>query len=172
MIKVMVERVSMTAEGRIKLDEELNSLLKERPILINSISTARDQGDLSENAEYHAARERQSFVEGRIQELESLKSRSEVIDVSKLSGDTVMFGATVKLRVIDDEVKGDQAGADHVLSYKIVSEYEADVSKKLLSVNSPLASALIRDAKREGEYVEVKTPGGEKLYQIMSISFE
>ena len=161
----ILSRILMTAEGRAKLEAELDCLLKERHVLIDLISVARGHGDLSENAEYHSARERQSFVEGRIQELENMKSLSEVVEESNLRGDTIKFGATVKLLEVEES-----SSNRSVLQYKIVSEYEADVSQGLLSINSPLASALI--GKKKDEYAEVKTPKGEKLYQVIGLEFK
>lgn len=123
-----------------------------------------DQGDLSENAEYHAARERLGFIEGRIMEIESKLSHAEVIEVKNLSGDSVMFGATVTLSMLSDN----NGEVEYV--YKVVGEYEADVSKQLISTSSPLGSALI--GKKVGEYVEVTVPNGEKLYKIVKIEFK
>ncbi len=150
----------MTRSGFDALDSELRALKSvERPAVIKAIAEAREHGDLSENAEYHAARERQSFVEGRIKELESIISRAEVIDTSKLSG-TIKFGATVTL------VDGD---TDEERTYQIVGEAEADIERGLLNMRSPLARALI--GKDEGDSVEVRTPGGEKTYEVVSIRY-
>jgi transcription elongation factor GreA len=133
----------------------------ERPAIIKAIAEARTHGDLSENAEYHAARERQSFIEGRIIELEDKTGRAEVIDVSKLSGKVVMFGATVTL--VDDDT-------DEKSAYQIVGQDEADIASKRLSVTSPLARALI--GKTVGDTVEVTTPrGGTKSYEVKKVEF-
>ena len=155
-----MEKVPMTARGFAALDAELK-LLKtvERPAVIRAISEAREHGDLSENAEYHSARERQSFIEGRIQELEGLISRAEVIDPAKLSG-AVKFGATVTL--VDEDTEEEK-------TYQIVGETEADIAKGLLNLRSPLARALI--GKDEGDAVEVMTPGGGKAYEILKIAY-
>jgi transcription elongation factor GreA len=152
----------MTADGFSRLEEELRRLKQvERPAVIRAISEARDHGDLSENAEYHAARERQSFIEGRVAELEDRISRAHVIDVSKLSGKQIMFGATVS--VIDEDT-------DEKQSFQIVGEDEADVRAKRLSITSPLARALI--GKTVGDTVEVTTPGGSKQYEIARVVFK
>ena len=132
----------------------------ERPAVIRAIAEAREHGDLSENAEYHAARERQSFIEGRVAELEDVISRTEVIDPKKLSGETVTFGVTVT--VADEDT-------DEETSYTIVGPYEADISKSLISTSSPIARALI--GKDEGDSVEVRTPGGVRSYEILSIEY-
>src|ERR1700704_5868659 len=142
----------MTAPGLLRLEDELRQLRSvERPSIIRSIAEAREHGDLSENAEYHAARERQSFIEGRLAELEDKISRAEVIDVSKLSGRQVKFGATVTL--VDEDT-------DEKAAYQIVGQDESDIKTKRLSITSPLARALI--GKQVGETVEVSTPGGSK----------
>jgi len=157
-----MEKVPMTAGGYDRLREELRSLKSvERPAIIQLIAEARTHGDLSENAEYHAARERQSFIEGRISELEDKISRAEVIDVSKLSGKMVKFGATV---TIADE------DTDEESTYQIVGELEADISAGLLSVTSPLARAII--GKTVGDQVEVATPRGAKDYEIVNVTFK
>lgn len=151
----------MTRSGHQLLEQELNELKsKERPAIIRAIAEAREHGDLSENAEYHAAREKQGFIEGRIKELESILSRSEVIDTSKLSG-SVKFGATVEL--IDDDTEEER-------TYQIVGEAEADIERGLLNIRSPLARALI--GKDEGDSVEVTTPGGQRSYEIIAIRYE
>ena len=158
----MVEKVPMTQGGYAKLQEELRwRQQSERPRIIEAISEARAHGDLSENAEYHAAKEAQSHNEGRIGELEDYTSRAEIIDVSKMSGDTVKFGATVKL--VDEDT-------DEEKTYQIVGEPEADLEKGKLNVKSPLARALI--GKDEGDSVEVRTPGGEKSYEILEIEYK
>lgn len=150
----------MTRSGFDALDSELRALKSvERPAVIKAIAEAREHGDLSENAEYHAARERQSFVEGRIKELEAIISRAEVIDTSKLSG-PIKFGATVTL--VDED-----AGEER--TYQIVGEAEADIERGLLNMRSPLARALI--GKDEGDSVDVRTPGGEKTYEVVSIRY-
>ena len=155
-----MEKVPMTAGGFAALDAELKQLKSvERPAVIRAISEAREHGDLSENAEYHSAREKQSFIEGRIQELEGLISRADVIDPSKLSG-AVKFGATVTL--VDEDTEEEK-------TYQIVGETEADIAKVKLNLRSPLARALI--GKEEGDAVEVMTPGGGKAYEILKIAF-
>ncbi len=155
-----MEKVPMTRAGQAALDQELKALKTvERPAVIKAIAEAREHGDLSENAEYHAARERQSFVEGRIKEIEALLSRADVIDPTKLSG-AIKFGATVTL--VDEDT-------DEEKTYQIVGEAEADIERGLLNIRSPLARALI--GKDEGDSVEVRTPGGEKSYEVLSIRF-
>ena len=157
----MVEKVPATAAGYAALNEELKDLKTvQRPDVIRAIAEAREHGDLSENAEYHSARERQSFIEGRIKELEGLISRADVIDPSKLSGSTVKFGATV---VVADE------DTDEEKTYQIVGETEADIAHGKLNIKSPLARALI--GKEEGDSVEVMTPGGGKSYEVVSVKF-
>tara|TARA_B110000503_G_scaffold103741_1_gene154836 strand:- start:54 stop:542 length:489 start_codon:yes stop_codon:yes gene_type:complete len=151
----------ITQKGYEKLEQEIKYLKHtERPSVIEAIATAREFGDLSENAEYHAAREKQSFIEGRILDLESKFSRAEIIDSTKLSNDSVKFGATVK--VIDDDSK-------EKYTYHLVGEYEADMKKRRISTQSPLAKALI--GKSVGDIVEVSTPKGGKAYEILEISF-
>jgi len=151
----------MTAQGYSSLEEELRQRQQvERPRIIQAIAEARSHGDLSENAEYHAAKEAQSLNEGRIAELEDKLSRAEVIDVSKLSGSTVMFGAIVTL--IDEDT-------DEKKVYQIVGETEADVKSGRVSITSPTARALI--GKKVGDTVEVNTPGGGKSYEILKVSF-
>ena len=150
----------MTRAGHDALDSELRHLKSaERPAVIRAIAEAREHGDLSENAEYHAAREKQSFVEGRIKELEAILSRAEVIDPTKLSG-SIKFGATVIV------VDGD---SDEEKTYQIVGEPEADIERGLLNIRSPLARALI--GKDVGDTAEVRTPGGENSYEILSIRY-
>ena len=150
----------MTRAGHAALDSELKALKSvERPAVIRAIAEAREHGDLSENAEYHAAREKQSFVEGRIMELESIIARADVIDTSRLSG-SVKFGATITL--VDEDTEEER-------TYQIVGEAEADIEKGLLNIKSPLARALI--GKEEGDSVDVRTPGGEKSYEIVSIRY-
>jgi transcription elongation factor GreA len=151
----------MTAEGFRALESELKALkTEERPAVIQAISEARAHGDLSENAEYHAAKERQSFIEGRVLELEDKLARADVIDTSKLKGDTVKFGATVQ---VTDEDTGES------FTYKIVGDDEADVSKKKISISSPIARAMI--GKEEGDTAEVSAPGGAKSFEIVSIEW-
>jgi transcription elongation factor GreA len=155
-----MEKVPMTRAGFTALDEELKLLKSvERPAVIRAIAEAREHGDLSENAEYHAAREKQSFIEGRIKELEALVSLAEVIDPTKLSG-SVKFGATIKLV---DEDSGEEK------SYQIVGEPEADIENGKLNIRSPLARALI--GKDEGDSVEVRSPGGTRSYEVLSIRY-
>jgi transcription elongation factor GreA len=151
----------MTADGYNRLQEEIKRLKStERPQIIRAIAEARTHGDLSENAEYHAARERQSFVEGRLAELEDKVARAEVIDTSRLSGTVIKFGATVTLA--DEETDEEQ-------TFLIVGEDEADVKGGKLSVTSPLARALI--GKGKGDSVEVSTPRGNKSYEVVTVVF-
>ncbi len=151
----------MTAAGFERLQEELKRLKTvDRPAIIRAIAEARDHGDLSENAEYHAARERQGFIEGRVLELEDKIARAEVIDVSKLSGKVVKFGATVTLEDEETEEK---------VVYQIVGEDEADITQRRLSVTSPLARALL--GKTVGESVEVSTPRGARAYEVVKVAF-
>lgn len=156
-----MEKVPMTADGLSPLQEELKKLKsEERPAVIKAISEAREHGDLSENAEYHAAKERQGFIEGRIIELEDIISRADVIDVSKLSGSTVKFGATVT--VADEDT-------DEETTYQIVGPYEADLEQGRISIQSPIARALI--GRSVGDSTEVRAPGGVKGYEIVEVSF-
>lgn len=156
-----MEKVPMTAGGYDRLQEELKHLKSvARPEAIKAIAEAREHGDLSENAEYHAARERQSFIEGRLMELEDRISRAEIIDTSKLSGDTIKFGATVTLADED---------TDEEITYQIVGQDESDIKEGRLSITAPLARSLI--GKAEGDQVEVTTPGGSKSYEIVTIQF-
>lgn len=164
MASSIINKFPMTREGFESMQAELEKLKEEKPSVIQAISDARDQGDLSENAEYHAARERLGFIEGRIMEIESKFSHAEVIEVKNLSGYSVIFGATVTLSMLSDN----NGEVEYV--YKVVGEYEADVSKQLISTSSPLGSALI--GKKVGEYVEVTVPNGEKLYKIVKIEFK
>jgi transcription elongation factor GreA len=157
----MSDSVPMTATGFTQLEDELKHLkTAARPEAIRAIAQAREHGDLSENAEYHAARERQSFIEGRVLELEDKIARSVVIDVSSLSGDTVKFGA--KVTVVDEDT-------DEKLTYQLVGEMEADVKKGRLAITAPLARALI--GKQVGDSVDVSTPKGEKVYEVLKIKF-
>lgn len=152
----------MTAEGLEPLKEELHQLKAvERHAVIKQIAEAREHGDLSENAEYHAARERQSFIEGRISELEDIVSRADVIDVSKLSGKTVRFGASVTVADVD---------SDEETTYQIVGPYEADLKKHKISIQSPLGRALI--GKTIGDTAEVTAPGGGKAYEVLGVKFK
>jgi transcription elongation factor GreA len=154
-------KIPMTAEGFSRLEEELKHLKSiERPAVIRAIAEAREHGDLSENAEYHAARERQSFIEGRLAELEDKVARAEVIDPRKLSGKQVMFGATVTL--VDEDT-------DEKAKYQIVGPDESDISSGRISISSPLARALI--GKSVGDSAEVSTPGGTKSYEIVKVAF-
>ena len=151
----------MTAEGYTALDEELKRLKTvERPEVIGAISEARSHGDLSENAEYHAAKDRQGWIEGRIAEIEDRLARAQVIDVSKLSGSQVKFGATVTVVDEDTEEEG---------RYQIVGEHEADVKQGRISLTSPLSRAMI--GKEVGDVVEVNTPGGVKSYEIRKLEW-
>lgn len=152
----------MTLRGYEALQEELKNLKSvERPAVIQAIAEAREHGDLSENAEYHAAREKQSFIEGRILELEDKTSRAEVFDPTKMNGDTVTFAATVT--VADCET-------DEEKVYQIVGDLESDISKGLISLLSPLARGLI--GKSEGDVFELNTPGGTKEYEVVSVEFK
>jgi transcription elongation factor GreA len=156
-----MEKIAVTATGYSRMEAELKNLKSvERPAVIQAIAEARAHGDLSENAEYSAAREKQGFIEGRIKELEDKISRADVIDVKSLSGDTVKFGATVTL---SDEESGDES------TYQVVSEYEADLKAGRISITAPLARALI--GKKKGDSVEVKTPKGEKSYEVLTVKF-
>jgi transcription elongation factor GreA len=156
-----MEKVPMTAEGYTALDEELKRLKTvERPEVIGAIAEARAHGDLSENAEYHAAKDRQGWIEGRIAEIEDRLARAQVIDVSKLSGSQVKFGATVTVVDEDTEEEG---------RYQIVGEHEADVKQGRISVTSPLSRAMI--GKEVGDVVEVNTPGGVKAYEILKLEW-
>ena len=151
----------MTAEGHAALEAELKNLkVVERPNIITAIAEAREHGDLSENAEYHAAKEKQSFIEGRVAELEDKLARADVIDTSRLGGDTVKFGATVT--IMDEE-------SEEESRYKIVDEDEADVATGKISITSPIARALI--GKDVDDVVEVSAPGGAKSYEILKVEF-
>lgn len=156
----MAEKFPITMDGFEKMKLELHDLkTTQRNKISQEISEAREHGDLKENAEYHAAREKQSFIEGRVIELEDKVARAEVIDTSKLSGNQVKFGAYVKL--VDDD--------DKEVSYRIVGDYEADISSNLISFASPIARALM--GKSVGDYVEVITPRGSKGYEILDVKF-
>jgi transcription elongation factor GreA len=156
-----VHKFPMTGPGLQRLEDELRQLKAvERPSIIRQIAEARTHGDLSENAEYHAARERQSFIEGRIAELEEIVGSAEVIDPSTLSGEHVMFGAHVQL--VDEETEKEA-------TYQIVGVHEADIKVGRLSLSSPLAKALI--GKKVGDTVSVPAPGGDRSYEILGIKF-
>lgn len=156
-----MEKVPMTAAGYRRLEEELKHLKSvERPTVIKAIAEAREHGDLSENAEYHAARERQSFIEGRVMEIEDRLSRADVIDVTKLSGSSVKFGATVTLADED---------TDKEITYQIVGQDESDVKQGRLSVTAPLSRHLI--GKTVGDVVEVTTPNGSKSYEVVQVEY-
>ncbi|MAC80321.1 MAG: transcription elongation factor GreA [Rhodobacteraceae bacterium] len=155
-----MDKIPMTPAGHTALEAELKQLKAvERPAIIAAIAEAREHGDLSENAEYHSAREKQSFIEGRIKELEGVLSLAEVINPSKLSG-AIKFGATVTL--VDENTEEEK-------TWKIVGEHEANIEKGLLNIKSPIARALI--GKEEGDSVEVRTPGGEKTYEVLTIAY-
>lgn len=155
-----MEKIPMTAGGHAALEVELKQLKSvERPAIIRAIAEAREHGDLSENAEYHSAKEKQSFIEGRIKELEGILSLAEVIDPAKLSG-AIKFGATVTLM---DEDSGEER------TYQIVGEHEASIEKGLLNIKSPIARALI--GKEEGDSVEVRTPGGDRAYEVIKVAY-
>jgi transcription elongation factor GreA len=156
-----MEKVPMTMEGYASMQDEVKTLKSvERPRIIHAIEEARAHGDLSENAEYHAAKEAQSWNETRIGELEDRLGRAEVIDTAKLSGDTVKFGA--KLLLIDEDT-------DKEIKYQIVGDFEADVKLGRISISSPIARALI--GKKQGTTVEVNTPGGGKSYEIKKVAW-
>ena len=158
----MVEKVPVTVGGYNALNEELKDLKSvQRPDVIRAIAEAREHGDLSENAEYHAAREKQSFIEGRVKELEGIISRADVIDPAKLGGDTIKFGATIQ--VVDEDT-------DEEKTYQIVGEPEANIETGKLNIKSPLARALI--GKETGDSVEVMTPGGGKSYEILAVMYK
>ena len=155
-----MEKVPFTKSGLANLKSELNDLKKkQRPDIIKAIQIAREHGDLSENAEYHAAKEKQSFIEGRITELESVLSRSEIIDLSKLNGKKITFGT--KVNVYDEN-------SDKKIVFSIVGPYEANLEKGLISISSPIARALL--GKEEGSRVEVSTPSGLKNYEVLNIN--
>lgn len=158
----MSNKIPMTPEGHVRLSQELKRLKQvERPAVIKAIAEAREHGDLSENAEYHAARERQGFIEGRVMELEDKLSRAEVIDIKSQSGSRVMFGAKVKL--VDEET-------DEETAYQIVGPEEAEIQQGLLSINSPLAKAIL--GKEAGDSVEVTTPRGVRYFEVLEVRYE
>jgi len=156
-----MEKVPITKTGYDALNAEFKTMKDiERPAIIKAIAEAREHGDLSENAEYHSAKEKQGFIEGRIKELESLISRADVIEPSKMSGTTIRFGATVKL--VDEDT-------DEERTYQIVGEPEADINAGRLNMRSPLARALI--GKEEGDSAEVAAPGGMRSYEVLSVRY-
>jgi transcription elongation factor GreA len=156
-----MEKNPITPEGHARLRDELHNLRAvERPKVIQMIATAREHGDLKENAEYHAARDRQSFIEGRVKELEDKLARAEVIDPSKLDGEKVAFGATVRLANTQTEEE---------VSYRIVGADESDLGQGTISITSPLARSLL--GKEAGDEVRMRMPGGERLYEILEVSF-
>lgn len=162
----MTVKVPMTPEGQQRLQEELKRLKSvDRPKIIQDIATARDHGDLSENAEYHAAKEKQGFVEGRIKELEDKLGRAEVIDPSKLSGSKIAFGARVRVTVSDD--KGKELEPE--ISYRLVGPDEADIKAGTISCTSPLGRALM--GREIGDEVKVQMPAGMRVYEILDFSF-
>ncbi len=157
-----MDQIPVTKIGFERLSKELEHLKKvARPAVIESIATAREHGDLKENAEYHAAREQQSFIEGRILELDAVTSRAQIIDPSQLNGSTVKFGATV--HIVDEDT-------DEEETYQIVGDYESDMKAGKLSISAPVARALI--GKSEGDSVKVKTPKGARTYEILNILYK
>ena len=156
-----MDKFQITTSGYIKLKGLIENLKTiERPKVISQIAAAREIGDLKENADYHASREKQAFIEAQIADLEDRYVRVEIIDISKLSGSKVLFGATVKIKNLDNS---------KITSYKIVSDFEADLDKGLISNSSPVARAMI--GKEAGEEIEIKTPGGIINYEILAVSF-
>jgi transcription elongation factor GreA len=157
-----MDKIPMTEDGQKRLIEELKILKTvERPLIVKAIADARSNGDLSENAEYHAAREKQSFIEGRVAEIEDIISKAEIIDVTLLSGSVVKFGASVTIINLEDKKES---------KYQLVGEFEADIESKKISVASPIARALI--GKKKGDYIEVSTPKGITSYEIKSVRFK
>ena len=156
----MAERFPITPKGAQKLKDELGRLKEERPKISRDIGVAREHGDLSENAEYHAAKERQGMVEARIKDIEDKLARAEIIDPSKLHGDRISFGATVELSNID---------TDEAVTYQIVGAEEANVNDGLISISAPLARALI--GKQVGDEVKLKLPAGERCYEVVAVKF-
>src|SRR5262245_31087147 len=157
----MAERVPMTPRGAVKVREELARLKAERPKISREIGVARDHGDISENAEYHAAKERQGMVEAQIKDLEDKLARSEVIDPARLSGSRVPFGATVSLSNVD---------TDEEVTYQIVGADEANIEEGTISVSAPLARALI--GKEAGDEVSVTLPGGRRTYEVLTVTYQ
>src|ERR1700679_3549239 len=156
-----MEKNPITPEGATRLREELIQLKSvERPAVIQAIATAREHGDLKENAEYHAARDKQSFIEGRVKEIEDKLARAEVIDPTKLAGDRVAFGATVKVSNVDS---GEE------VTYRILGADESDLAKGSISITSPLARSLI--GKQVGDEVKVRMPGGERTFEVLEVTF-
>ncbi|MBX2834735.1 MAG: transcription elongation factor GreA [Micavibrio sp.] len=157
-----MDQIPITKKGHVVLEEELRDLVKvQRPNVIEAIAVAREHGDLKENAEYHAAREQQSFIEGRIQELEAVIGRAQIIDPSTMSGKTVKFGATVT--IIDEETEDEH-------TYQIVGDYEADLESGKISISSPIARGLI--GKAEGDQVVIRTPKGATDYEILTVEYK
>lgn len=157
-----MDKFPITKDGFVKLEAEIKHLKTvERPAVIKAIAEAREHGDLSENAEYKAAREKQGFIEGRVQDLEDKLARAEVIDVSRLSGKIIKFGATVRL--VDEETEEE-------VTYQIVGEYEADLEQGRIAITAPIVRGLI--GKEEGDSVEVRTPKGTKAYEILEVSYK
>ena len=157
-----MNNIPMTAEGYAKLQNELNNFVnKQRPEIIEAIAEARGHGDLSENAEYQYAKEQQSLIEGKILELESVIAHAEIIDVSKLKGKEIKFGATIE---IEEEKTGKQS------VYQLVGEYESDINNKKISINSPIARALI--GKEKNDVVEVNSPKGTVIYKVISVKYK
>lgn len=156
-----MQRFQITAQGYEALKKELDHLKNsERPQIIEQIAQARDHGDLKENAEYHSAREKQGIIEAQIIDLEDKFSRSEIINIANLSGDKVIFGATVTLEDVDN---------NKIVKYKIVSDYESDIDQGMISIKSPVASAILN--KNKGDEVEIRTPGGIVSYEITKVEF-
>jgi transcription elongation factor GreA len=157
-----MDNFPITKNGFVKMQTDLKHLkLVERPAITAAIGSARELGDLSENAEYHAAREKQSFVEGRIKELDDKIARAQIIDIEKLSGDTIKFGATVELVNVE---------SNEEVTYIITGEYESNISKGRISISSPIARGLI--GKTIGDIIDIRTPGGKKSLEVLSIIYE
>jgi transcription elongation factor GreA len=157
-----MEKFPITKNGFVKMQNHLKHLKQvERPLITSAIASARELGDLSENAEYHAAREKQSFVESKIKDLDDKIARSEIIDIEKLSGDRIQFGATVELVNIEN---------DEELVYIITGEYESNIAKRMISISSPIAKGLI--GKVVGDIIEIHTPGGKKSLEVISINYK
>lgn len=158
---IKMDKFPLTKKGYLQLEQELKTLKGvDRPNIIAAIAEARSHGDLSENAEYSAAKEKQSFIEGRIQELEAVVSRAQVIDPTGMNGDIVRFGATVLVADVDTDLEK---------QYQIVGDYEADIEKNLISVSSPIAKALI--GKEVGDVAEYTAPGGKKSFEILEVKY-